>query len=248
MWSDNGGCTMPTAGSSGPPRAFLYALLAVSLLFVAAGIGMILSGADGGVTATAFFGACAAVFVWQLRPDLFETETRTPEALLAGYPGPVVLRASPRKHLLLAAASAVFGGAVLGMLRHEAVPVAMQVLLWPGVILFLGGAPLLVLVAVRGSSLRLDADGLVIAQAWRSHRVRWRDASGFHATTVAGTLQRLVVFDDAAAGASRMAAMNRGLTGRSSGLPDTYGLTPEELAVLLTAWCAQARRGTVPGA
>ena len=142
----------------------------------------------------------------------------------------------------------MFGGVVLRMLLHDAPSPVMQVLLWPGAVLFVGSVPLLVLTAIWGSTLHLDADGLVIAQAWRSRRVRWCDASGFCATTAPGTMHPLVAFDDAAADASRVAAVNRRLLGRSSGLPDTYGLTPEDLTTLLAAWCARARREAAPRA
>ena len=74
---------MRTAGSSGLPRGYLRALLGVSLLFVAGGIGMILTGTDGGVGATALFGTCAAIFVWRVRPELFERETLSPAVLIS---------------------------------------------------------------------------------------------------------------------------------------------------------------------
>ncbi|WP_243214564.1 MULTISPECIES: hypothetical protein [Methylobacterium] len=218
-------------------------LLILSILFVAAGLGMIVTGADGGITTTAFFGVCAAVAVWQMWPGLLETETRSADALLARYPGPVVLRASTRKLLFLAALSTVFGGVMLWMLLHEAVPLAAQVLVWPGVVLFLGGAPVMIAMAIKGSALHLDGVDLTIVRAGRLRRVRWHDASGFTAVAVSGAAQRIVMFDDASAGETRLAAMNRQLTGRGVGLPDTYGLEPEALADLLAAWRMRAVSG-----
>lgn len=233
----------PASGS----RAQHYAMLGISLVFVAAGIGMIVTGADGGVTTTAFFGTCAAVAIWQLRPDLLETETRSTAVLLAQYPGPVVLRASVRKLLFLAGLSAVFGGVMLWTLVHDPLPREMQMLLWPGVVLFLGGAPFLILVAIRGSALHLDAEGMAVVQIGRSRRVRWPDVDGFAAATVKGTAQRLVVFDDRSAGDTRLVALNRSLTGRGAGLPDTYGMEPDALADLLAAWRTRAVRDIAEG-
>jgi hypothetical protein len=220
---------------------FRYALLlGLSLVLVAGGIGMMVTGADGGVATTAFFGVCAAVSVWHMRPGLLESEIRSADTVLAHYPGPVVLRASVKKILFLATLSAVFGGVMLWMLMHEAPSVTMQVLLWPGVVLFLGGLPVLILVAIRGSSLHLDGTGLTIVQAGRSRRMSWHDVSGFAAVTVKGTMQRMVVFDDARVGEGRLVALNRQLTGRGAGLPDSYGLDPDALAALLTAWRRRA--------
>jgi len=217
-----------------------FLLLGANLVLVIAGIGMIAAGAEGGVATTAFFGVCAAVSIWRLRPDLLESETRSAESVLAQYPGPIVLRASVKKLLFLAALSAGFGGVTLWMLLHEAPPLAMQVLLWPGVVLFVGGAPFLILVAIRGSALHLDGTGLAIVQVGRSRRIGWQAVSGFAVATLPGSGQRLVVFDDASAGDTRLVAMNRRLTGRGSGLPDSYGLDPEALATLLAAWRASA--------
>ncbi|MGU3359164.1 hypothetical protein ACLBWX_02400 [Methylobacterium sp. M6A4_1b] len=226
--------------SASGPRIRHVLLLVLSLVFVAAGIGMIVTGADGGITATAFFGICAAIAAWQLWPALLETETRSADALLARYPGPVVLRASKRKLLVLAALSAAFGGVMLWTLLYEAIPIAAQVLVWPGVVLFLGGAPLMIVIAIRGSALHLDGVGLTIVQADRVRRVGWHDASGFTAVAVSRAAQRIVMFDDASAEDTRLAAMNRKLTGRGMGLPDTYGLDPDALAELLTAWRMRA--------
>ncbi|MEF2074849.1 hypothetical protein [Consotaella aegiceratis] len=206
---------------------------------------MIVTGADGGIVATAFFAGCAAIAVWQLRPGLLETETRTVETLLARYPGPLVLRASVKKLLFVAAVSSVFGGVMLWMVLHEAPPMAIQIMLWPGVVLFLGGAPILILLAIQGSTLHLDATGLMTRQMGRSRRWNWHALSGFTVAAVKGSVQRLVVFDDANLGTTRFAALNRRLTGRNASLPDSYGLDPDALAALLAAWCARAVRDDV---
>ncbi|WCS25490.1 hypothetical protein LOK46_01210 [Methylobacterium sp. NMS14P] len=217
-----------------------FVLLGISLLFVAAGLGMIVTGADGGVSTTVFFGVCAAVAVWQLRPDLLESESRSAGSLASQFPGLVILRASVRKLLFLALMAAGFGGVTLWMLLHESRSTTMHLLLWPGVVLFLGGVPFLILTAIRGSALRLDETGFTVVQLGRSRRVRWRDVSEFEPVTAAGAGQRLVTFDDASADDTRLAALNRRLIGRNAALPDGYGLDPDTLATLLTAWRKRA--------
>ncbi|MGU3464430.1 hypothetical protein ACLBXO_06210 [Methylobacterium sp. C33D] len=214
-------------------------LLGISLLFVAAGIGMIVTGAEGGLSTTVFFGVCAAVAVWQLRPDLLESESRTVGSLAAQFPGPVILRASVRRLLFLALMAAGFGGVMLWML-HETRSTTVQVLLWPGVVLFLGGVPFLILTALRGSTLHLDETGFTIVQLGRARRARWQDVTGFESVTVASSGHRMVVFEDASAGETRVGAMNRHLVGRNAGLSDSYGLDPDALASLLTAWRKRA--------
>ncbi len=237
---------LPAATRSGRSRGLLYGLLIIGLLFVIIGIGMIASGTKDGIAVTAFFGACSGVSVWQLWPQLFETERRAPETLLAAYPGPVILRGSARKHLLLAAGTGVFGAVALWMLLNESVPPVQQILLWPGVVLFLGAAPLMLLIAIMGTSLQLDETGLTIRQPWRRIRRRWPDADGFVAVDMSagapGTSARLVAFDDATVRETRIVRMNRALTGRNAGLPDTFGFDPDALAVLLTAWRTRALR------
>ncbi|MER2249313.1 hypothetical protein ABS772_05225 [Methylorubrum podarium] len=232
---------------SGPSRRALFGLT-VSLAFVAIGAGMIIAGADIGSGGVIFFGVCAAVFAWQLWPNLLETERRPPEILLACYPGPVVLRGAARKHLFFSAGTAALGGVGLQMLLAEQLPLLMQILVWPGVVLFLGGAPLLLFIAVRGTSLQLDGGGLLIGDGWRVKRLSWSDADGFTTATVAGSSTRMVVFDDTTTGDTRLARLNRTLVGRNAALSDTFGLDPDDLAALLTAWRARAlQAGAEPG-
>ncbi len=237
---------LPAATRSGRSRGVLYGLLVIGLLFVAIGLGMIVSGTKDGVAVTAFFGACTGISVWQLWPRLFETERRAPEALLTAYPGPVVLRGSSGKHLLLAAGTGVFGAVALWMLLNEPLSPMQQILLWPGAIMFLGGTPFVLLIAVIGTSLQLDETGMTIRQPWRRIRRRWPDAHDFMAVEMSGASPgasaRIVVFEDATVDGTRVAGINRRLTGRNAGLSDTFGLDPDALVGLLNAWRARALR------
>ena len=242
---------LPTATRSGRSRGVLYGLLVVCLLFVIIGLGMIASGTKDGIGVTAFFGACTGISVWQLWPHLFETERRSPEVILAAYPGPVVMHGSARKHLLLAAVTGVFGAAGLWMLLNEPLSPVLQVLLWPGTVMFVGLAPLVLLIAILGTSLQLDETGLTIRQPWRRIDRRWPDAYGFVAVemsgTVSGASSRFVAFEDATVDETRIVSMNRTITGRNAGLPDTFGLDPDALAALLNTWRARALRNGAEG-
>ncbi|GGA84554.1 hypothetical protein GCM10011491_10110 [Brucella endophytica] len=220
-------------------RLLLYACLAVSLFFVIIGAMMAMSGAKASVPGMLFFGACAVIFIWQLWPKLLQGETSSIETLLSRYPGPVVIRPAPTKSLAMATGSAIFGSVILWMLLNQPPPILTQVLLWPGVVLFLGGAPLLFAMAIGGASLHLSREGFVVTQLWRRKGTRWHDTSEF-VPVVSHTLTKLVAFDDAAVAASRIAYINKKFISHTSALPDTYGFTHDELAALLNAWRAKA--------
>ena len=49
----------------------------------------------------------------------------------------------------------------------------------------------------------------------------------------------MVVFDDASRKGT-LASVNVGLTGRNSALPDTYGLSTEDLASIMESWRGRA--------
>lgn len=217
-------------------------ILVVSLLFVAAGIGMVATGAEGGVPAVLFFGACAAVAVWQLWPGWVEGGFVDPEVVLKRFPGPVELRSPRRKHALLAAVALAFAGACLLMARAE--PMGWKAaFLWLGVAFFGGAVPVLLLLLVKGGSLRLDRDGLSISQAWTRRVVAWSEVGEFEVAEVPPSSMPMVVFDDLGATPGRTAAANLALVGRNSGLPDSYGLPPAALAALMNAWRLRALGG-----
>ncbi|KQQ30737.1 hypothetical protein ASF53_18355 [Methylobacterium sp. Leaf123] len=130
----------------------------------------------------------------------------------------------------------------------EQPPLVMQILVWPGLIGSLCGTPLMLFAAIRGISLRLDDSGFALRDTWWVKRLSWADADGFTTATVAGSSTRLTVFDDATVRNTRLANLNRTLTGRNAAFPDTFGLDPDDLAALLTAWRARALQAeTEPG-
>ena len=81
--------------------------------------------------------------------------------------------------------------------------------------------------------LRLDAEGFTTCSLFRSRRTSWADVGAFGVTQVSG--QEMVGYDSAtdAARRPRLAALNAGLSGFTSALPDTYGLGAANLAALM---------------
>lgn len=237
----------PTSRASDPaPRPkrtnlFACACLAIGLVFVFLGTGMILDGAEAGIPVTLFFGLCAAVAILQIWPGLLQRETHCAEALLAQYPGPVQLKAAALKRWVFSLLSAVFGGVLLWMLLHEPPPLLKQLILWPGALLSLcAAATLLVRAAKDDTYLRLSRDGFETRLARNSKTIRWQDTSEFAVVSISRNVPKLIVFDDAAVDRAGAAGLNRRFVGRNSSLAETYGLTHEALAELLNAWRARA--------
>lgn len=158
-----------------------------------------------------------------------------PVALLAYFPGPVRLTPSPRKWLLVLAGCLAF---VLGgvWLRNENAVVA-----WLCIAFFGLGVPVAVAMLLPGAaSLVLDADGFEVTNIFRRYRARWADVTGFTVASLPPAGHAMVVYDDANAKRSALGAINKSLVGRNAGLPDTYRLTPENLASLMAGWRERA--------
>lgn len=77
----------------------------------------------------------------------------------------------------------------------------------------------------------------------KSPVIRWEDVSSFRVASVPPSGQ-MVLFDWYTASNRAVRRVNRGLTGATDGLPDSYGLSPQELADLLNTWRARATRST----
>jgi len=112
---------------------------------------------------------------------------------------------------------------------------------WPGVIFFGLGALIALGAMLPGScALRLDRDGFEASSLFRRSRARWRDVSRFEGVRIPPANFKMVAFDDTNQQSGRMAAANVAVCGHNSGLPDTYGFSPDDLASLMTQWRARA--------
>lgn len=219
-----------------------YALLAVSLAFVAAGIGMAATGAEGGWPAILFFGVCAAIAAWQLWPRLIEGAPRDAEDLLADFPGPVILRMGRGKPAFLLAATLVFWGVLLWLTLQRPFDPWLTPILWAGVALFGLSLPVLALLLINGASLVLTGEGFEARHVWKRRFAHWRDTGDFAVGEIPPSYVPMVVYDDAGA-SGPLARANAAITGRNAALSDSYGLSPEDLAWLMNAWRARALSG-----
>jgi hypothetical protein len=93
------------------------------------------------------------------------------------------------------------------------------------------------------SALILDSDGFETKAPFRRHRSRWRDTTGF---TVISIPKRLVGFDDDQIRHRKLAKANTAMFGRNAALPNTYGQSASNVAILMTQWRirAMSRRRT----
>jgi hypothetical protein len=161
--------------------------------------------------------------------------------LLQHFPGPLALQRSRAKWigLLLIFIAFTAGGVWMvasGDWRG-----------WLGLVFFGLGILISVLNLLPGASaLTLDKNGFKASSMFRGHETAWRDASGFTEFKL-GPLgaATMVVYDDAKAKGRAVAGANVALSGRNSGLPDTYGLSAAELVTLMTRWRERAEQHRV---
>ena len=160
-----------------------------------------------------------------------------PAAILARFPGPVRFTPSPRKWLLVLAGCAAFVAGGIGLLSENAV-VAWSCIVFFGLGVVVAGTMLL----PGSAGLVLDADGFEVTNFFRRTRTHWQDASDFTMAVVPPAAHKLIVYDNAKIRGSRLGEINTRLSGRNSGLPNSYRMKPEDLAQVMAAW----RRRAVP--
>lgn len=158
--------------------------------------------------------------------------------LAAAHRPALILRPGKRrtiKYLLGCLLFVIIG--VSQLFRREAV-----VLGWLCVIFFgLGVAVFAVQFIPSASYLRLEGDGFRFCSLFReSPFILWQEVSRFRAAGVPPSGYRLVVFDWDRKSNAGVRRINRYLVDATDGLPDSYGLRPEELADLLNTWRSRA--------
>lgn len=232
------------------PRWVLVVLLVISLVFTIAGIAMIAAGAEGGWVGFLFFGLCSAIFITQLRPGLLVSQQpEPPEILLQRFPGPVELRMQQSKLVFTLLGVLVFGGITTYFIVTERPNLIVAAFLWFCVVCLAVSIPFFLYLLIKGGGLRLEAEGFRLAQAWRTTFTRWADTSEFDVGSTAilityrGDGTAVVTYDDANAKGGNLASINTSIVGRNSALPDTYGMSAEDLKTLMNGWRQRALRG-----
>ena len=233
-----------------PHRLQWYSVLAIGILFSIGGIAMVVSGDSRGWVVFFFFLFCAAMAVHELWPRLIERHVPdNPDTFLQNYPGPVTLRVPTFKLIFFVVCFVVFGGCLGWIALYGDLGAFGNFFMWLGVAGAVLATPIYLLSIIRGSTLRLDAQGMHVAQGVKRSFHRWTDVSEFSVAD-AGVLSParapIVVFDEAGTKDGKIAAFNRSLLGRSGGLTDNYGMEPSQLASLLNRWRARALANIQP--
>jgi hypothetical protein len=151
------------------------------------------------------------------------------DAIFRSFPGPVRLAPSRGKWALVLLASIGFtaAGAVMIQAGHARGWLAA---------FFTLGIPVAAIILLPGAGgLVLDSEGFAVTSMYRTHRWRWTDTGGFMVATLPRG-HKMVVYDSRAAKPGVLGQYGMKLTGRNSGLPETYGLKPAALAELMSHW------------
>ena len=150
---------------------------------------------------------------------------------------PILLRPKPTKWLVIALGSLAFVLIGVWMVRSH------EMLGWLGIVFF-GLCLLVSLVCMlpNASYLRLTPDGFTMCSLFRAHTTRWEDVTGFGVGRVFTNKMVMFNYVQSYQRSPKLRSLNTGLTGFEAAIPDTYGLTHEELAALLNRYKASAAR------
>jgi hypothetical protein len=156
-------------------------------------------------------------------------------AILSRFPGPVTLAPSRTKWILILLGCAVFVAIALFAMQGN------TFMRWGGIAFFGTGMAVAIVGLLPGASrLKLDREGFEFTALFRRHSVRWQAATGFEAVAIPPSGLKMVVFDDAGAKGRALGKFSVSLVGRNSGVPDTYGMSAEDLAGLMAQWRERA--------
>ena len=148
--------------------------------------------------------------------------------ILSRFPGPVTLRPSRTRWLLVLAIGLLFAVGGVWMIQDGKWIFGLVALI--AAVAMLPGA----------GGLILDREGFDVTSLFRRYRIRWQDTADFAAVSIPPAHQKMVGYNDLKRSSSRLAKMNVAIVGRDAAIPDTYGLSADALAQLMAQWRARA--------
>jgi hypothetical protein len=107
-------------------------------------------------------------------------------------------------------------------------------------ILFGLGIPISAVMLLASYKLRLDDDGFEIAHYFQRTRTAWRDTADFKLVVTPDEAEYVCYNDANSTGDLSELEEGEALAGFNAALAAIYGLTPEEMVNLLSAWRARA--------
>jgi hypothetical protein len=148
-------------------------------------------------------------------------------------PKPLILYPSRTKWILPFAGSAIFmvvGVWVLVTQDHSAA-------IWFSVLGSVGCSIVFATILLPGSSsLTLDADGFQMKQFYRVRKIRWQNVTNIHSGNIRPSRIKTVRYNDSQLSGGKLAKLETTTLGYNAMLPDTYGMTADDLAALMTQW------------
>jgi hypothetical protein len=118
---------------------------------------------------------------------------------------------------------------------------------WFGILFFGSGVIIFGLLLLPGSAyLKLDSAGFTFCTLFRAHSTCWYQVDSFQVARIAGRKMVVFNFSNLHPGQRVLRKLSSTVSGYEAGLPETYGLSAEELAAMLNDWRERARRPTVP--
>ncbi|HLH87799.1 MAG TPA: hypothetical protein VKX28_05020 [Xanthobacteraceae bacterium] len=190
-----------------------------------------LSGRGGSLHLDAYQGADA---------EISAGDTAHVARILASFPGPVRLYPSYASFFSGLVMCLAFVAIMSWMLREGSLDAADIFVVWFALIASgLCAIVPAVMLLPGAASLTLDAQGFEQVSLYVKRRVSWRGVGNFtvREVSVRGRKTRFVGYDDAKLPARNA---NRRMMGRNASLPNTYRLSHQELASLMTQWRARA--------
>ena len=216
-----------------------YAVLAIGTVFTAGSLFILIVKREPFAwVALSFSLVMVAMAVHDLWPRLIEGRPVSPHSVLQRFPAGVTLRTPRAKLIFFLVSTLLFGFSLAGMALFSDMSAVEKAVMWIGAAGCAAAIPAFMIPILRGSTLRLDEQGMQVWQGLKASTHRWSDVSEFSVVDVGIPM---VIFDDEATMTKGgVAEINRHLVGRAGGLPDTYGMPAEHLAWLLNEWRARA--------
>ena len=155
------------------------------------------------------------------------------QSLLLQFPGPLTLQASRSKFLRLFAGSVSFVAIGAGLMVHD----GSEAMLWFGVLFFGLCAAVFAINLLPGSaSLTLDTDGFRVKQFCFVRKSRWKNVTNIDAGYLPPSPIKTVQYNDTQWSGWRLARWETAKLGYNAVLPDTYGMSADDLAALMVQW------------
>jgi hypothetical protein len=216
-----------------------FGVLAIGVVFTAVSFYILAAKRDPFAWVALSFSVCmVAMAAHDLWPWLIEGRPLSPEIVLQRFPARVTLRTPHAKLIFFLINTFLFGFSLGGVALYSDMNVLGKTLMWIGAAGCAAAIVAFLLAILRGSTLRLDAREMRVWQGLKTSRHRWMDVSAFSVVDVG--IPMVVFDDDRTMTSGGVVAFNRDMIGRGGGLPDTYGMMPEDLAWLLNEWRTRA--------